>query len=342
MRSALTMKFTHLLCLLGMALRLAATPADEMTSAARSFTAALNDSQRTQATFPFDADERENWHFVPKDRKGLPLKDMTSAQRHLAYALLSTGLSQRGYVKAVTIMSLEQILQEIEGPARRFPRDPELYYVSIFGDPSTTGTWGWRVEGHHLSVNFTLNQGAVIGATPSFLGTNPGEVRSGPRAGLRVLSAEEDLGRELVTSLNDEQRTLAVTDTKAPDDILTLAARKVEPLASAGLPLSRLDPKQRELAVRLVREYLGRLRGELADADFIRIEKAGFDSIQFVWAGGLKRGERHYYRLQGPTFIFEYDNTQNDANHIHAVWREFQGDFGRDVLARHLQSEHGK
>jgi len=217
-----------------------------------------------------------------------------------------------------------------------------LYYVSIFGEPTPTGTWGWRVEGHHLSVNFTLNQGTVVGATPSFLGTNPGEVRSGPRAGLRVLAAEEDLARELVTSLNDEQRSLAVIDTKAPDDILTLAARKVEPLASAGLPLSRLDSKQKELAVRLAREYLGRLRGELADADFARIEKAGIDSIHFAWAGGLQRGARHYYRLQGPTFIFEYDNTQNDANHIHAVWREFQGDFGRDVLARHLQSEHGK
>jgi Protein of unknown function (DUF3500) len=336
------MKFTYLLCLLGIALRLGATPVDEMASAARQLIAALNDGQRSQATFAFEADERENWHFVPKDRKGLPLKEMTAAQRHLAYALLSTGLSQRGYVKAVTIMSLEQILQEMEGPARRFPRDPELYYVSIFGEPTPTGTWGWRVEGHHLSVNFTLNQGTVVGATPSFLGTNPGEVRSGPRAGLRVLAAEEDLARELVTSLNDEQRSLAVIDTKAPDDILTLAARKVEPLASAGLPLSRLDSKQKELAVRLAREYLGRLRGELADADFARIEKAGIDSIHFAWAGGLQRGARHYYRLQGPTFIFEYDNTQNDANHIHAVWREFQGDFGRDVLARHLQSEHGK
>ncbi len=342
MRSALNMKFTHLLCLVGMALRLGATPGDEMTTAAHQFIAALSDTQRSQATFAFDADERENWHFIPKDRKGLPLKEMTSAQRHLAYGLLSTGLSQRGYVKAVTIMSLEQILQEMEGPTRRFPRDPELYYVSIFGDPSTTGTWGWRVEGHHLSVNFTLNHGEVVGATPSFLGTNPGEVRSGPRAGVRVLAAEEDLGRELVTSLNDEQRNLAVTDPKAPDDVLTLAARKVEPLPTIGLPLGRLDAKQKELAVRLLREYLGRLRGELADADFARIEKAGIDSIHFVWAGGLKRGERHYYRLQGATFLFEYDNTQNDANHIHAVWREFQGDFGRDVLAAHLETGHGK
>lgn len=336
------MKITSLLCLLSFAIRLVAGPGDEMQSSAHQFLAALNDTQRTQATFAFDADERENWHFIPKDRKGLPLKEMTAAQRHLAYALLATGLSQRGYVKAVTIMSLEQILQDMEGPTRRFPRDPELYYVSIFGEPSAKGHWGWRVEGHHLSVNFTLDSGSVIAATPSFLGTNPAEVRSGARAGLRVLGAEEDLARDLVTSLNDEQRGIAVIDTKAPDDILTLAVRKADLLSPGGLSLGKLNSAQKDLAIHLLKEYLGRLRGELAEADFNRLEKAGLDNIQFVWAGGFKRGDRHYYRMQGPTFVFEYDNTQNDANHIHAVWREFNGDFGRDILAQHIQQDHSK
>lgn len=336
------MKVTSLLCLFGLAIRLVAGPGDDMISSAHQFLASLTDGQRAQATFAFDADERENWHFIPKDRKGLPMKEMTSAQRHLADALLATGLSQRGYVKAVTIMSLEQILQDLEGPARRFPRDPELYYVSIFGEPAAKGQWGWRVEGHHLSVNFTLDGASVIGATPSFLGTNPAEVRSGPRAGLRVLGVEEDLARELVTSLNDEQRGIAVIDTNAPDDILTLAVRKSAPLTPGGLSLGKLNPGQKEVAIHLLREYLGRLRGELAEADFSRLEKAGLDTIQFVWAGGFKRGDRHYYRLQGPTFVFEYDNTQNDANHIHAVWREFNGDFGRDILAQHVKENHAK
>lgn len=336
------MKLTAWLCLWSVGLKLLASPGEEMSSAARHFLSALNDGQKAQASFDFNADERENWHFIPKDRKGLPIKEMTPAQRHLAYGLLSSGLSQRGYVKAVTIMSLEQILQEMEGPNRKFPRDPELYYISIFGEPSDTASWGWRVEGHHLSVNFSLTEGNVVGATPSFMGSNPGEVRVGSRAGLRVLATEEDIARDLVTSLSDEQRTLAIIDVKAPDDILTLANRKVDPLTPHGLPLGRLDPTQKAKAVAILHEYIGRLRGELADADFSRIEKAGVDSVTFAWAGGLKKGERHYYRMQGATFLFEYDNTQNDANHVHAVWRDFNGDFGRDILANHLKQDHGK
>lgn len=342
METASHMKITLWFGLGMLAIRLAAAPATEMADAARHFLSALNDDQRSKASFAFDSDERENWHFIPKDRKGLPLKEMIPAQRHLAYALLSTGLSQRGYVKAVTIMSLEQILQEMEGPNRKFPRDPELYYVSIFGAPGETGTWGWRVEGHHLSVNFTIQDGKLAGVTPSFLGTNPAEVRTGARAGLRVLAAEEDLGRELVTLLDEEQRKIAILDTKAPDDIVTLASRQADLGKPVGLPLSRLTPEQQSVAVQLVREYLGRVRGEFAEPEFARIQSAGWDQVYFAWEGSLIRGQRHYYRLHGPTFVFEYDNTQNDANHIHAVWREFHGDFGRDLLAEHLKQAHGK
>ena len=336
-RMKLSLSLAALLCL-----RAFAAAPEEMAAAAQNLLAALSEEQRPKAAFAFDSDERENWHFVPKERKGLTLKEMTPAQRHLAYALLNSGLSQRGYAQATTIMSLEQILQDMEGPGRKFPRDPELYHVSIFGTPAAKGTWSWRFEGHHLSVNFTLVEGKVAAGTPSFMGTNPGEVRTGPRAGLRVLGAEEELGRELVKALTDEQRKVAVIDSKAPDDILTLATRKADLGKPVGLSLGELTADQRSLAVKLIHAYLDRARGEVAATDFAELEKAGFDNIRFAWAGSLERGQRHYYRVHGPTFVLEYDNTQNDANHVHAAWRDFAGDFGRDALAEHLKAGHGK
>ena len=336
------MKLTSVTIAALLCLRAAAAPAGDMAAAARNFLAALNDDQRSKAAFTFDSDERDNWHFVPRERKGLTVKDMIPAQRHLAFALLNTGLSQRGFAQATTIMSLEQVLQEMEGPSRKFPRDPELYHVSIFGTPDEKGTWGWRVEGHHLSVNFTVVDGTVAAGTPSFMGTNPGEIRKGPRAGLRVLGGEEDLGRELVKSLNEKQQAVAIIDTKAPDEITTSDVRKVTPGKPAGILLGDLNRAQRDTAVRLIHAYVDRLRGEVAAADFAKIQKAGIEKVAFAWAGSLEKGQRHYYRVQGPTFLLEYDNTQNDANHVHAVWRNFEGDFGHDALAAHLKSEHAK
>jgi hypothetical protein len=333
----LSLLLTALLCLRA----LAAAP-EEMAASAKNLLDALDDIQRAKATFAFDAEERENWHFIPKERKGLTLKEMTPAQQRLAYALLNSGLSQRGYGQAMTIMSLEQILQDMEGPTRKFPRDPELYHFSIFGTPADKGSWGWRVEGHHLSVNFTLIDGKVVAGTPSFMGTNPGEVKTGRRAGLRVLGAEEELGRELVKSLSEAQRKVAVLDTKAPDDILTLAARKADLGKPVGLALSELTAEQHALAVKLIHAYIDRLRWDISTADFAKIEAAGLDNVRFAWMGSFERGQRHYYRLHGPTFVLEYDNTQNDANHVHAVWRNFDGDFGRDMLADHLKADHGK
>ena len=332
----------RLFALLLLAFRLPASPADDMASAANAFLSALTPEQKAKAAFAFDSSERENWHFIPRDRNGLPLKEMTPAQRHLAYGLLNSGMSSRGYGKAVTIMSLEQILQDMEGPSRRFPRDPELYFVSVFGSPGTKGAWGWRVEGHHLAINFTLVDGAVVAGTPSFMGTNPGEVRTGSRAGLRVLGTEEDTGRTLVKSLNDDQRQVAVVNAKAPDDVLTAAAAVADIGPAKGLRVAEMNAGQRALLRQIIEEYVGRLRGELAAADLQQIDAAGMDSIVFAWAGGLERGQGHYYRIHGPTFLLEYDNTQNEANHVHAVWRDFKGDFGRDILAEHLKASHGK
>ena len=309
-----------------------------MAETAHRFLASLTPEERAQATFPFEDDERLNWHYIPRVRKGLPLRDMTPAQKHLATALLSAGLSQSGYLKAETIMSLEDVLRILEkgqGPER----DPEKYYFSIFGTPSATGTWGYRVEGHHLSQNYTVVNGQVAGA-PSFFGANPAEVREGPRQGLRTLAAEEDLGRAVIQSLDPEQRKVAVVSPQAYNDILTAADRQAALKGQpSGLPASKLTGPQFERLMALLEEYAQNMPDQIAQAREAEIDKAGKD-MYFAWAGGIQPGEPHYYRVQTRSFLIEYDDTQNNANHIHSVWRDFNGDFGRDLLKEHYQSSH--
>lgn len=312
--------------------------AEHMALTANNFLAALSEEQRAKATFDFKDEERVNWHFVPRSRKGLSIKEMRGDQRALAHALLNSGLSHKGYFKATTIMSLEQILHEME-QGRGNVRDPELYFVSVFGKPDGHGTWGWRVEGHHLSLNFTLADGHVS-ATPSFMGTNPAEVRQGPRKGLRVLALEEDLARKLVQSLSGEQKRSAIYADKAPSDIITGADRKAKVLEPKGVTLKSLNKSQQELLRALIREYIYWARGELADQEYAEIEEADPAQIHFAWAGSTEPNQGHYYRVQGPTFLLEYDNTQNNANHVHAVWRDLKNDFGDDILREHYDESH--
>ncbi|MBL9131179.1 MAG: DUF3500 domain-containing protein [Verrucomicrobiaceae bacterium] len=316
----------------------------QMADLAGTFLAALTPEQKQKATFDFASEERENWHFIPRERKGLPMKEMTPQQRLLAHALLNTGLSFRGSAKAVTIMSLEEVLYQIEGTdeskraATREKRDPEKYFFSIFGTPSVKGAWGWRVEGHHLAFNFTLKDGQLIRSSPAFMGTNPGEIRDGALKGLRVLGVEEEMGRALVKSLDEGQFKKALVETVAPKEMITAAEKKVNPLKPDGLPASELKPEQKEMLNKLINEYCGRMRPELAAEMLAEIEKTG--GVHFAWAGGKERGEPHYYRVQGKTFLIEYDNTQNDANHVHSVFRSFDGDFGRDILGEHVKQAH--
>jgi hypothetical protein len=236
-------------------------------------------------------------------------------------------------------MSLEDILKELEqgkGPTR----DPELYFVSIFGTPGAADVWGWRVEGHHLSLNFTVAEGQHISVTPSFFGSNPGEVRAGPRQGLRVLAAEEDLARQLVQSMSEEQRQVAIYTNAAPSDVITGADRKAHLLSPAGLSASKMSFSQVDLLRTLIKEYVFRYRPELAERDLKKIESAGLEKLFFAWAGATEVGQGHYYRIQGPSFLMEYDNTQNNANHIHAVWRDLESDFGEDLLRKHYDQDH--
>jgi hypothetical protein len=317
-----------------------------MTEAALAFWKSLTPEQQKKAGFEFKSEERLNWHFIPRDRLGLPLKEMTEEQKKLALALLATGLSKPGYEKATTIMTLEPILAEMEGPNRKFPRDPELYYVSLFGTPDAKGVWGWRVEGHHVSINMTLVDGKSIASAPAFLGSNPGLVMDGPRKGLRVLGNDEEMGRKIVKSFSDEQKAIGITTDKAPGEIILepggIKKRGLRPLEPAGIPFSKLNETQKELVKRLVQEYAHRLRSELADQDLAKIEAAGWDRVHFAWAGGVEQGQPHYYSLQGPTFIMEYDNTQNKANHVHSVWHDPSSHFGEDLLKRHYELEHSK
>lgn len=309
-----------------------------MTLAAEHFLASLTPEQRAQATFPFQDDERLNWHFIPKERKGLPLLDMTPPQKALAHGLLSAGLSQQGYIKAVTIMSLEDVLRILENADPNY-RNPQKYYFSVFGTPSDTGTWGYRVEGHHLSQNFTVVNGKVAG-TPSFFGANPAEVREGPRKGLRTLAAEEDLARDLLESLTPEQKKVAIVTAEAYKDILTSAARKAALEGQpSGLSAAKMTRKQFDLLETLLSDYANNVPEQLAQARMEQIKKAG-TGVFFAWAGVEQRGGPHYYRIQAPAFLIEYDNTQNGANHIHSVWRDFNGDFGLDLLAMHYETSH--
>ncbi len=310
----------------------------EMAAAAITLLGKLSPEQKAKAAFEFTSEERKNWHFIPRERKGLPLKEMSEEQRTLALALMQTGLSEDGYKKARAIMSLESVLREMEKDTTG-KRDPEKYFISVFGTPGGKEPWGWRFEGHHISLNYSSIDGGAPAMTPSFFGTNPGEVREGERKGLRVLGNEEDLGRVLIKSLTEEQRKIAVINTTAPAEILA-EPKRPDPIKPEGISWDKLNAEQQAQLAKVVKEQLFRCRPDVAAEEWTRIEKAGLPKVYFAWAGGFERGEPHYYRVQNETFIVEYDNTQGKANHPHSVWRDWARDFGGDLLKRHIEESH--
>jgi len=325
---------------------------EEMSKAANAFLGSLDDAQRAKATFAFDNAERTNWIFVPAVRKGLPIKEMNPGQRHFAQALLSVSLSQRGHMKVESVMALEYLLFVIEEGKGANKRDAENYFVSIFGQPAAKGTWGFRWEGHHCSQNFTIVDGELVGSTPSFLGTNPGQVQKTTKhvgtenpglVGFELLDKEDGLGRQLAASLTAEQRKVAVLPGKVPADIITGNKQKADGLLKhKGIALSALNPEQKKLLGLIIYEFVGRARDDFAAKEIVEISKLPEDQIFFAWAGGTEVGQGHYYSIQGPSFLIELDNTQNDANHVHATWRDLKKDFGYDPLAHHLKEAHGK
>jgi hypothetical protein len=311
-----------------------------MGEAATRLLAELTPEQRQQAAFPMASDERLRWHFIPNEmfpRKGLAFRAMTESQRARAHDLLKAGLSQRGYMTAAAIIELENVLRRME-KGGRFARDPVDYQFTVFGTPGAKDAWGWRVEGHHLSLHFTIAGGRAVATSPTFTGSNPAEVREGAEKGKRVLAPLEDLGRAMVMALDEGHRKTATYDPVAPGDILTMNKNDIAPLAPVGLAAAEMTPDQRAALTRLIEAYTSMMADDLAADRMAKVKAAGMEKITFAWAGPLEKGAKHYYRVQGPTFLIEYDNTQNDGNHIHAVWRDFQGDFGRDLLREHLRA----
>jgi hypothetical protein len=319
--------------------------AARMAEAATALLEALGSEMRAQASYPFGGDERYQWAYTPGPRHGLHLKAMTAAQRRAALRLFDAGLSARGAAQAQQIIAHEAILHETERIEQRpseDERDPELYWFTIFGTPGGAAPWGWRANGHHLALNFTVIDGAVIAPTPLFFGANPAEVHHGPTRGLRILAAEEDLARVLLGSLDTSQKALAIVDQVAPSDILTRNYRLADPATVPhGIAFAALSGEQRGHLAGLVRQYVDRTAAELSAQAWARIERAGLEALTFAWAGPEERGHGHYYAVKGPTFLIEYDNTQNHANHIHSVWRDLTNDWAGDVLADHYAQAHG-
>ncbi len=311
-----------------------AEKAVSMTEAAQAFLGTLTAEQKAAVTFPFDGEDRFDWHFIPRERKGVALKTMSEEQQAAGLALVQASLSAEGYDKAERIRQLEQILFEREG---RAIRDTELYFFMVFGDPSDTGTWAWRYEGHHISQSWTVINGRLSASTPQFFGTNPAHVREGPHAGERVLGAEDHFARSLLGSLSGDDLRSAIVSDEAPRDILTSSERQATMQEDLGVAYSALNEQQQATLWSLIEEYAAVQPEPIARERLEKVRAAGLGNIKFAWMGSINRSEPHYYRVQGPSFLIEYDNVQNEANHAHSVWRDFDGDFGRDLLAAHYQ-----
>ncbi len=324
-----------LVVVLGVGARVAeqSQPDVAMARAANDFLASLDEAQRAKARFAFDSEERFNWHFIPRERKGLPLRDMTPAQRDAAFALLKTGLGQSGFSRAETIRSLELVLRAME---QRNSRDPEMYFVTIFGTPGDP-VWAWRYEGHHLAQNWTVARGKAVATSPAFFGANPAEVMDGPMKGTRALAAEADLAWALLGGLSSRARERAVVSATAPADIVTGNSRRAAIQDHIGLAVRDMTAGERGLLMTLLEAHASTHAPALAAARLAAIRAAGIENVRFAWMGATKPapGAGHYYRIHGPTFLIEYDNVQNNANHQHVVWRDFKGDFGEDLLASH-------
>jgi len=390
---------TGFLVAMGVALSIAPAVARQraaaaMAKAANEFVSSLTSDQRTKAVYPLSSEEWTRWNFIPASmfpRNGISFKELNQAQRQRAHDLMKASLSQAGYLTASSVMQLENVLREIEGPsasagapppaaqpAQPAPapapptdpaagerggargggqrggrggrggggdgggapviRDPELYYVTVFGDPSAKGAWGWRLEGHHVSLRFAVDNGKLlVSSTPQFLGSNPAEVPYGygPYTGLRVLAAQEDAARSLVLALDAKRQAIAIVAPN-PRGFASGTTVKFDAQTPVGLPMSQMTAAERGMLMKLIDSYATIMPADIAAARLAKIKSAGTDTIAFAWSGSTEKGRQYQYQVQGPTFLIEHNNTQNNGNHIHAVWRDFNGDFGRDVLAEHM------
>jgi hypothetical protein len=332
---------------------------DEMLDAVTAFMTKLTPEQKKQATYPLNDEERFNWHYVPRERKGLPLKQMTKEQQSAAMAMLKTALSQQGYDKVTSIMDNENVLRVIDNrPPNDTYRDPENYSFTIFGDPGDKNPWSWRIEGHHLSLHFLSQTGKVIAQTPTFFGTNPAvlafdssmadkrmqnpRIVDLPQKGRQIMRQETDKAFALLKSLNQDQLKQAIVNAVAYPEIMTSNKRKASMERMDGVKMADMKPEQRALFMDLLQVYLKNYHVTLAKQQLDKLQKTGMDELRFAWAGDLTPelgdGKGWYYRIHGPTILIEYDNTQTNANHIHTVVRDLTNDFGEDLLQEHYKN----
>ena len=319
----------------------------EMADACVKFIDSLSTEQKSKTIYHFNDGERIFWYYPPMNRHGLPLRDMDDNQRKLAYALMASGLTETATTRAHQIMEHELILGPIEKAAgiRSFVRDPDLYYWTVFGDPLSNDPWGWRIEGHHISIHMHIYGDEVISTTPFFFGSNPAIVPDGfPHAGRNILGLREAMGLELANSLDSNQRAKAVIADDAPFDILTYNSSKAIIPKEEGIRGGQMNGTQKEMLLSLITEYTSQVRDDIADKGvgkvLEQIREDGAENFYLAWSGGMEHGANHYYRIHSGDFVIEYDNRQNDANHIHSVLRDVENDFGIDVLREHLLLFH--
>jgi len=305
-----------------------------MAEQVMTFLQVLDHDQQPRAVFPFISDERVDWHYTPRSRQGIPFKEMSAEQRQACDRLLQLTLSETGYQKFQNIVTLETVLRDMGGSPSI--RDPERYFLTVFGDP-TQLPWGWRMEGHHFSLNVTIIEDEQVSVTPTFWGANPALVEIEPHRGLRSLAQEQDLAFELLNTLTSVQQDQVVLVNQSFGDILTGPGRAQALAQPTGLRLADMTSDSRNLAVQLIETYVQNLTPNVAEGQWQQIQNADLNLIQFAWAGALEAGQAHYYRLHGPTVLIEYDNTRNNANHIHTIWRNLTNDFGGDVLRAHYE-----
>jgi len=313
----------------------------DVVKAADQFLNSLDNPLRKKVMFPLNDPERFNWFFIPIDRQGATFHDFNEEQKKLALTLLKASLSERSYHKAEEIMAHEEILRVLEGrPVGDTRRDPKKYYISIFGKPAKDQIWGWRIEGHHLSLNYLSARGKMESGTPMFWGSNPAIVPEGPQKGKQILQFESDFGFELLHALSPQQLEKVLILQKAPNDIFSGNNKRAEMLLPKGLAYPEMNDQQQAILMKLLKVYVENYPFDFSSRLMNKIKKAGIENLSFAWAGSQTPDAGHYYRIQGPMLLIEFDNVQNDANHIHTVIRDLTNDFGEDILKEHYQKEH--
>jgi hypothetical protein len=314
--------------------------AQQYSNKATAFVNTLDSTRKAKAVSPFEAVTRYHWHYLPAymvARSGLAVKDLDENQKVKFYEMLKEFLSDRGYNRTKDIMSYEVLLKEME--PKNPSRIPENYYINVFGNPANDKTWAWKFSGHHVALNFTIVDDKLA-FTPFFFGVYPAVVKEGPKKGNELLREEEQAGLSLINSLSADQKTKAMIQPMTFNDIVTTNAVETAPLAEKGIAAKELTQEQKLMLNKLIVTYLSSMPEKIGKYRMDKVSKEDMDQVHFAWAGGYDQTTAHYYRVQGKTFLIEFDNSQSNANHIHTVWRDFNGDFGADLLQEHYRAHH--